>query len=79
MKFFIKLTISLSSSDILNSCLKYPTRLFLSLIIFPESGFSSPAIILNNVVFPIPFNPIIPAFSPSSKEKLISFKTSFSL
>ena len=38
--------------------------------IFPEEGFSAPAIILKVVVFPAPFGPIKPTISPSGTSKL---------
>ena len=44
-------------------------RLF-ALIILPLSGVSMPAIILRRVDLPVPFIPMIPAFSPSCKKKL---------
>ena len=47
------------------SCLKYPMVTFRGTDTSPSSGLSSPVIIRKSVVFPEPFGPTRPTFSPS--------------
>src|SRR5438132_2261784 len=46
------------------SCRKYPIVILLGTDTSPSSGVSSPTIMRNSVVFPDPFGPTRPTFSP---------------
>jgi N4-(beta-N-acetylglucosaminyl)-L-asparaginase len=68
-----------ASASKLGSSGRYSILAELPLIILPSSACSTPARILSNVVFPVPFMPINPIFSPSFIPRLILLSSCFSL
>ncbi len=72
-------SITVASGSKSGFCERYSTLTELPFIILPSSAASTPAIIFNNVDFPVPLMPITPDLSPSFMPRFILLSNCFSL